>query len=43
MIRMTKNGAFMDCYTQQEADRAKSKGWEVVVPPKKKAARKAKK
>ena len=48
MIRMAKDGAFMDCYNAKEAIRASERGWtpvteEVKAPPKKKRARKAKK
>ena len=34
MIRMTKNGAFMDVYNVKEQARAESKGWEVAKEPK---------
>jgi len=30
MIRVTKNGAYMDCYNPNEVKRAQSKGWTIV-------------
>ena len=34
MVRMKKNGAYMDCYNAREVFAAQAKGWSIVEPPK---------
>jgi len=40
LVLMTKNGAFMNCYNQQQIARTEAKGW-TVVPEKKKLPKKS--